>query len=149
MADLTDNIGIVATTVYQLFEENKVNLGLADIWYGDQNKLPRMPCAVVESGPKNRELNGVPRRTKVTMDVYVILYHDRVVDGQLNQRNTEELAEAAETLLHQNEDLNGLVIDSMVIANEPGYVVRGGAQVKASRLTFQCTSQKMLPYSAT
>jgi len=148
MSNLTDDLQLVTTEVHRVFEENKVALGLQDIWYGDQDKLPRMPCATIESGPKNREYNGVPRRTQVVMDVYVIIYHGRVADGQVNQKNAEQLAEKAENLLHQTEDLNGLVIDCLVVSNEPGYVVRGGAQTKASRLTLRCTSQKMLPYSA-
>jgi hypothetical protein len=148
VTDLTDSTYEVTRAVHQLFEENKVGLGLLDVYYGDQDKLPRTPCAAVESGSKNRQLNGAPRRTLVTIDVYVIIYFGRVTDGQFNQAESEKMAEAAEALLHQNEDLNGLVIHSLVVTNEPGYVIRGGAQVKASRLTFQCTSQKMLPYSA-
>lgn len=147
MADLTDKVSVVATKLLDLLEENKVSLGLLDVWYGDQDKLPRQPAACVEAGSKSRDLNGVPRRTQVIMEVFVIVYHERVSDAEENQRKSELLSEAVEDLLHQDSALDGLVIHSMVTSNEPGYVVRGGAQVKASRLTFQCTSQKMLPFS--
>jgi hypothetical protein len=147
VADLTDKTSVVAAAVHSLLEENKVALGLVDVWYGDQDKIPRQPAACVEAGSKGRTLNGAPRRTEVTMEVFVIIYHERVTDSEENQRKSELLSEAVESLLHQNQDLDGLVIHSMVTSNEPGYVVRGGAQVKASRLTFQCTSQKMLPFS--
>lgn len=147
MADLTDKISVVSQAVHDLLEENKVGLGLADVWYGDQEKLPQTPAACVEAGTKTRDLNGSPRRTQVIMEVFIIVYHERVSDSEENQKKSELLGEAVEDLLHQNEDLSGLVIHSMVISNEPGYVVRGGAQIKASRLTFQCTSQTMLPYS--
>lgn len=146
MADLTAKVSVVATKVHDLLEENKVSLGLQDIYYGDQDKIPRQP-ACVEAGSKGQELNGAPRRTAVTMEVFVIVYHEKVADNEENQRKAELLAEAVEDLLHQDSALDGLVIHSMVTSNEPGYVVRGGAQVKASRLTFQCTSQTMLPFS--
>lgn len=148
MADLTDNISIVARKIYSLLDENRVGLGFQDIWYGDQDKTPRTPCAAVESGPKTRELNGAPRRTMVTMTIYVLVYHEKILDVQQNQLESEKLNEAVEALLHQDAALDGLVIDSMVTNVEPGYVNRGGAKVKASRITFTCTSQKMLPYGA-
>jgi hypothetical protein len=147
MAELTDQVAVVAQYVHDLLEENKVDLGLVDIWYGDQDKIPRQPAACVEAGPKSRDLNGAPRRTSVLMDVYVIIYHEHVTDSEENQKKSEQLAQRVEDFLHQDAQLNGLVIHSMVTTNEPGYVRRGGAQVKASRLTFQCTSQKMLPFS--
>jgi hypothetical protein len=82
------------------------------------------------------------------MVIYLLVYHEKIVDDQQNQLAAERLTEAVEALMHQDSSLDGLVIDSMVTNVEPGYVHRGGAKVKASRMTFQCTSQKMLPYSA-
>lgn len=147
MADLTDKISVVATYVRDFLDANKADLQMLDVWYGDQDKIPRQPAACVEAGPKARELNGAPRRTQVVMEVYVIIYHEQIADGQESQRLSEQRAEATEDLLHQDSALSGLVIHSLVTSNEPGYVRRGGQQVKASRLTLQCTSQKMLPYS--
>jgi hypothetical protein len=117
--------------------------------YGDDlGKIAETPTACVETGPKTNEFNGIPRRVMVIQDVYIIIYHERVSDSQQNQRTSEILSDAIEDLLHQDATLGGVVISSYVRNTEPGYVVRGGAQIKASRLTLQTTSQVMLPFSA-
>lgn len=146
MTELTDKISTIGQYLFDLLDANRVDLGLKGVWYGDQEKIPETPAVCVEMGPKNGELNGVPRRRLVVIDAYIILYHERIQDEQENQRQSELKAEQVEDLLHQDDTLGGLVIHSMVTTSEPGYVQRGGAKVKASRLTLQCTSQKTLPY---
>lgn len=144
---LTDSIYVVGTAVYTLLDSRKVDLGLQDVWYGDQDKTPRTPCVAVETGPKIRTLNGAPRRTQVDMDVYLLVYHEMIRDTQENQRASEQLSEAIEAVLHEDPTLGGILIHSMVTLNEPGYATRGGALIRASRMTFSCLSQVLLPYS--
>jgi hypothetical protein len=147
----TDNILVYADYIYQLLLDRKAELGLIDVWFGDDAsaKLPHTPAATVEGAPKAREYNGAPRRTMNTMDLYVMIYHDKIADVQDNARNAMRRAEAVEAVLHEDAQLNGLVIDSMVISNEPGTADRGGNLMSASRLTFRARSQTLLPYSAT
>src|SRR3954470_19042415 len=128
---LTDRLDIIGNYVYQLLLANKVPLGLQDVWYGDQNLTPTTPCAAVETGPKRREYNGAPRRYGVSIEVYVILYMERIQDQQLNRKQAEVLAEDVEILLHEDWTMGGLVIESFVSTSEPGYATRGRALVSA------------------
>jgi hypothetical protein len=147
----TDSVFTYADYIFQLLDDRKATLGVQDVWFGDDvsSKLPRTPAITVEGGTKTREYNGAPRRSMNTMDLYVMIYHDKIVDVQENARNALRRAEAVEAVLHEDAQLQGLVIDSMVISNEPGIADRGGSLMSASRLTLRARSQTLLPYSAT
>jgi hypothetical protein len=144
---LTDNLMTFNQAVFNLIDTNQVALGLADVWFGDQDRNPTTPCVAVEPGPKNREFNGVPRRFEVTMDSYVLVYIERIQDTQQNVKDMLNVSEAVEGVLHANAQLGGLVVHSFVMTNEPGYATRGGTLVRASRITFRGVSQVQLPYT--
>jgi len=153
----TDNVDVFNQYLFDKLVDHQADLGMQDTWYGDQEKIPRTPCVAVEAGPKNRELNGSPRRFMVTLESYIMIYHDKIQDTQENARQAQKRAEAVEAVLHADAQMrtdpgdgnSGLVIHSFVMSNEPGYVTRGGNLMSVSRLTFRATSQVMLPYSAT
>jgi hypothetical protein len=131
-----------------LIRNNAINLGIADVYYGDQNQIPRTPSVAIEPGGKIRELNGAPRRTRVTLTNYVIVYHNPMKPMAVIRQEDDERAEAIEALIHANAQLSGLVIDSMVTSIESGYLMRERTMFRSSRLTVEAHSQEMLPYSA-
>lgn len=135
-----------AAAVTSLLETNKIKLGLEDVWVGDQERLPRTPCAAVEPGPKTRTYNGVPRRFEVMLEAYILVYVERIQDTQQNVRQSLALAEEIEAVLHEDETVGGLVISSYVSDSTPGYVNRSGTLLSVVRLTFQARSQRRLPY---
>jgi hypothetical protein len=120
-------------------------LGFQDVWLGDQAKVPRTPCVSVIPGPKSQIYDSAPRRILAVTEVYVMVYHDRIEDTQENIRAAMALAEETEKVLHGDAQMGGLAIASLVTANDPGYVTRGGNQMSVSRLTFQVTSKAILP----
>jgi hypothetical protein len=148
----TDDVSVLSEYVFNLLDGRKADIGVIDCWFSDDasTKLPHTPALTVEPGTKTREYNGAPRRVMNTMDVYIMIYHDKIADVQDNARNAIRRAEAVEAVLHEDAQLEGLVIDSMVISNEPGTAQRGtgGSLMSASRLTFRARSQTLLPYSA-
>jgi len=153
----TDRVDVLNDFLFNLMVDHQADLGFLDIWYGDQDKIPRTPALAVEAGPKSRELNGAPRRMLVTFESYFMIYHDQIQDTQENARKAQQRGEAVEAVLHADaqmltdpEDGNsGLVIHSYVSANEPGAVLRNnGSLMSVTRLTFRAQSQVMLPYSA-
>lgn len=146
---LTDSVQDVAQYVIDTLNAGKTDSGLQDVWYQDQNLIPRYPAACVIPGDKSREYNGNARRTLVTMEVYVNIYFGKVQDVQQNNIATVDIAEIVESQLHQSSQCgpadNPLVIQSLVTDVSPGYANRSGTLVAATRLTFQATSQKSLP----
>lgn len=142
---LTDQLSVVTKYIYDLLQSTQSELGLADVWYGDQEKIPRTPCVAVDSGEKTRELNGAPRRTLVNLTIYIMIYHHKVQQTQASRQEVEALSDAVETLLHTDPRLGDNVIHCMVTAMDPGYLQRQATMLRATRLTLECTSQVQLP----
>lgn len=145
MVELTDSMTVVGKYVEGLLRTNQVALALADVFYGDQERIPRTPAACVEPGDKRRSLNGVPRRTLVDITIYIIVYHYRIRDPQDIREENDLKAEAIETLIHTDCRLGGYVIDSMVTSVESGFQAKGNSLFRASRLTIGARSQVQLP----
>jgi hypothetical protein len=61
------------------------------------------------------------------------------------RQSDDELAENLEALIHQDGQMGGLVISSLVSSIESGYLMRNKAMFRASRLTVDATQQEQLP----
>lgn len=144
---LTNELKPFAEFLETLLVNNQGSLGLADIYYGDQNRIPRTPTACVDPGEKRRDLNGIPRRTDIRLTVYILLYHNPINAIETITRQSDALAEDIETLIHMDAQMGGLVIDSMVTTIEFGYQTRGNNLYRVSRLTVEGRSQVQLPSS--
>jgi hypothetical protein len=99
----------------------------------------------VEPDHKTNQLKGAPRRIRIDIRNFLLVYFAYVGSPQDNRHAADELAESIETLLHKDATLGGLVIDSMVDDVESGYVTKSGSLVRGSRITFSAQSQGMLP----
>lgn len=149
---LTDSYVTVARYIETLLVNNKTTLGLQDVFYGDQERIPRTPAAVVEPGGKQRTLNGAPRRTQVDITAYVIIYHYNLKNIETLREDNDRLAEQIEATIHQDAQMkdgtgNMQVVDSMVTAVESGFQPKGNSLFRASRLTIEARSQAQLPSS--
>lgn len=147
---LIDSYVSLAQIVEQKLTDNKTALGLKGIFYGDQRRIPYTPAACVEPMGKNRELQGLPRRTAVVLSCGIIVYLYNLGSPEDVRLADDEMAESIETILHQDPQLvdsNGdqQVIDSMVTSIESGYQQNGNSLFRAARLTFEAHSIVQLP----
>lgn len=116
-----------------------------DVYYGDQENIPRTPSACVDPGGKRRDLQGAPRRTEATMTNYVIVYHYEVKSMQDVREAADRVAEKIEDIIHEDAYMGNSVFDSMVTAVESGYLMRRNSLYRASRLTVEARAMKQLP----
>jgi hypothetical protein len=152
---MTDKMLVYASYLEDLLKDNATDLGLANkadgtpsVYYGDQNRIPVTPSACVDPGEKRRELNGAPRRTQNDLTCYILVYHNPVKGVEVVNKESDALAEAIETLIHdQGAQLGGLVNNNLVTAVEFGYQSRGNTLYRVSRLTVEGRSQAQLPSS--
>jgi len=144
---LTASLVAICDALKTKLETNSTILGLKAVYYGDQDKLPVSPVVCVEPDTKVRDLKGVPRKTEVTVTVYLMVYHSEITDVQTNRYSADELAEAVETLVHQDPQLDGLVVHCMITRVESGYSNKANSIMRSSRLTFEATTQELLPMS--
>jgi hypothetical protein len=119
--------------------------GIQAVTYGDQEKIAVTPTVCVEPVEKARDYNGAPRRTLVTFEVYVLIYHGALQSVQDNRKETDDLAEAVETQLHSDPTCGSLVVSSLVSNLSSGVANKGGTLLRATRLTFTAQSQIQLP----
>jgi hypothetical protein len=137
----------VCDYLMDLFEQNTAELGLAALYYGDQQKIPLTPALCLEPDEKPRELKGAQRMTRVSFRIHMILYYSHVGSIQDNRRQADKLADAIETLVHTKPTLDGLVIHGMCTDTVSGYVTKDRSMIRASRVTYEALSQKLLPGS--
>lgn len=142
---MSDSIPFFANYLKTMIETNKGTLGVVDVYYGDQNKIPRTPTTCVDTGEKQRQLNGAPRRTENNITIYVVVYHYKVGSSEENQLGADNLAEAHETLIHADPQMGSNAIHSLVTSIEAGFAQRGRDTYRASRLTVEIRSQSQLP----
>lgn len=135
----------VGEYLYDLIETNQAELGLAGVYYGDQERLPSTPSVCIETAKTTRELVAIPRRVDTMFEVYVIIYHNPVADTTSVRRDVEELTDAVEALIHTKPSLGDLVIHAFVTTVEHGYVTKNERVVRASRLLVSCQSKQNLP----
>jgi hypothetical protein len=121
------------------------DLAAMDVFYGDQDRIPRTPAVCVEPGEKNRELDGAPNMTRNTMDIFVLIYHNKMQEQQLTRLETDKLAEEIERRIHQNLQLGGIIIHGFCVSNESGYTYKKDTLYRTARLTFRATSKTSLP----
>ena len=146
MSNLTGSLVDIATYLHDLVVANQATLGLADVFWGDQDRIPRTPAVAIEPDSKSRMLDGAPRRTLVEARVVLLVYHAKVQDIQVTRKQADQFAEAVETLIHTDKNLGGLVIHGMVTDLESGYAYKSGTLFRTARLIYTATSKVSLPY---
>lgn len=149
---MTDPASMVDHSKYwlQLLKDSQSNLGIVDVYYGDQSRIPRTPTVCVEPGEKRNALHGAPRRVEVTIETYVLVYHNAVSSTQTIREEDDALAEAIENLIHgqpymKNAAGDDQAVDSLVTRIESGFQQRSAALLRASRLTVESRVLTQLP----
>lgn len=132
----TENFSLVGEFIQDLLQET-TSLGLQDVFYGDQELIPRTPAVAVETGIFTRQLDGIPYRTKNVFRIYLLVYFAKVQDVQVTRLQCDQKAEQIMRTLHQNKTMGGLVISGHVTAIEPGYTYRGRALMRSARITWE------------
>lgn len=139
----TKSIPEMVTKVIDVLEAQKVSLGVEDIYYGTQDLKPRYPCISVEGGTKRRGV-ATTRQFEIRLGVTIVIYFGKVQSTQLTTKQTEELAEAIENILHDNKTMDGMVVFGYVTRTDPGVTSVGDdMMVKASRIMWEGVSREV------
>lgn len=143
----TDSLFVVTDHLFTLMNTNKATFTtpVQDVFYGDQNRIPRTPAITVAASQKTRELAGAPRQMMNNFEVFVNIFFSNVRDITLNHREADQLAEEVEAKIHEDITFNGRVINSFVALNEAGFLNREDTQFRGSRLIVQAMTKKGLP----
>lgn len=142
----TDDADVVATYVLSLIRGIQAANGIADVFYGDEKKLPRTPTVCVIPGPETSEYSGVGGRpVMMVFTTYVMVYYSKVQDTQVNRHASLGLAKTLKHAIHADGTLGGNVIDVLVTNLDPGMALKApNTLYDASRLTLRSRSKVVL-----
>lgn len=123
---------------------NKFDLGLQDVYYGDQVKIPRTPAVAVDTGDLSREIKAVQNFTEDTIEIYFLCYLSKVKTEEAARKQSEVLLETVLDFLDKDTTAGGNVIYGYVTRAEPGYVNRSGILMRSARVTWQGLRKKQI-----
>ena len=128
------------------------DLPVQDVFFGDQDRLPRTPAVCIEPSTKSRTLAGAPNMTLNEFEIFFLVYHLAVQGNQITRKEVDHLAYQIEFLFHQDLQLkNGgatpNLIHGYVRSHESGYVYKGNTLYRTARLTYIGTNKTSLPVS--
>lgn len=126
----------ITQAVIDLLESDE-SLGLSKVYYGDQAGIPLVPSATVEPGTAERSYNQTGLQTNRTVPIIIVVYHGKLADVQTVKKELDDLAQAVEDKLHEDNTLGGLVISGIVTSLEPGIASAGKVQFYAHRLIWE------------
>lgn len=121
---------------------------IQDVWYGDQDRIPRTPALCVEPSDKARDLEGVPNMTRNEFEVFLLIYHNKAQDNQDTRLEVDQIAEQVEDFLHTDLQLvvagNPLIIHGYVTRIESGMQYKQGTLYRAARITYYARNKTSL-----
>jgi hypothetical protein len=149
---LSDSTLEVALRFHEILDLAKAELGLKDVWFGDQTLLPRTPCVTIEPGRERRALQGVPDMTLMEIDTGIILYHSKVSNEQQQARiDCNDVAQRIKNYLHVNhirlyskDGTRQLTIHGFCTELDPGYAARPGTLYNAVSMVWTNTTKTSL-----
>lgn len=118
-------------------ETNKVSLGIAGVYYGEQNAVPAFPAVMVAGSPLQREIHGT-RTFMLTFTVFIYVIDAKLSIGKSARIKVDlQEARAITSLIHTDKTLGGNIIFGFISGEEPGVLATGmGSAVVGTRLTF-------------
>lgn len=152
-ASYSANIVPLVEEIQARIEANKAlfTTPVLDVFYGDQDMIRTTPTVCVEPSDKVRELAGVPNMTENTLEVFILVYHNKVQDNQDTRKEVDQLAYEIEFLLHQDLQMQvvggPMLIHGFVMRNESGYAYKGKTLYRTARITFRGRNKTSLPVS--
>lgn len=144
MPSQTDDFVVVADAVKAVLENAGNGLGFLDVYYGDQELIPRTPAATVEPGGIRSELAGAPALALNNIPISIMIYHAGVKNTQVTRKECDQKAMLVRGVLHNDLHLGGLVIHGYCTNIESGYAQRSNTLFRATRITWEGTSKVRL-----
>lgn len=146
---LTSHLSDVGEALFDLYVAHKSDLGLAQVFYGDQAFIPDVPTLCVEPLSVDRAIAGAGLGTNVEnqFNCFLMVYHGSLESVQQNRKDADRLAKAIETVAHENLRLGGIIIHGYITKVESGQASRNEI-FAVTRLTWEALSKTLLGATA-
>jgi len=132
--------------LHEKIEDNKAQLGIRYVSYGDDDLLPEYPAVVLSAErPLHREEHAT-RQFRVTFGCDLWVFHaNMAVSRQVRTKEDIELATGVRKLLHADKTLGGHIIFGFVETENP-VRLRRADQPMAIATQLVWTGTNVVPY---
>ena len=133
-----------------LVTNNKTDLGVTEVFIGDQRLFQGPVTVCVESDTKTNVVTRAAggRSVDSVYRIYLLVYCNSIEDYHLNRKNTDIVADKVESLVYSYPTCQGKVYKLEIEQIESGYITRENNKVvAAARLTILLTERRTLPIS--
>lgn len=148
MTTHTDDDTVVAEAIFTLIDDNKIDLQLDDVLYGNHDMIPRASAAIVKALGHNRSLAGVSApggRTQNTLIVMIDMLWSKVGDEATERRNCDARGKLLENLIHTDTTLGGIVIHGFVVNVDRGETrTSNQSMFRSVQLMYNATTKTYL-----
>ncbi len=129
----TRNLSDVVSQIITTLQANQEMLGILDVYYGDQDQVPRTPAVCVEPAELTRPTISPTLYVENHFTVHILIYVSSLEGKQELRKFTDKLSESISEVLHADTTLNGLVLLGYIQKVEAGYNVKQGKMMWATR----------------
>lgn len=146
----TSEFDVVHAALIELIEMSASEIGLKRVYREDVAKVDTTPSVGVQMLRKRRAINETGMMTTNEFSFYVILYYAKITSEEKLSREAVKLAEKVEVAINRRSvtegpnTLNGLVYNLFASESEAGSVRKGGARMRAVRLTVTANSRTLV-----
>jgi len=143
----TSDFEVVHGALVELIQMNASEIGLKRVYREDVARVDTTPSAGVQMLRKRRNINETGMMTTNEFSFYVFLYYAKITSEENLSRDAVAFAERLETAINKRNategpnTLNGLVFNLFASELEAGTVRKGGARMRAVRLTVTANSR--------
>lgn len=132
----------VTSRILEILQDRAQDLGISQTYYGRQDIMPDFPSVCVESMPKNRAWNGAGHRFEVVLRTGLLVYVGKIQSSTVTKKESEQLAESIENVLHEDFTLGGRVIHGMVTRVDYGVSRIEDVMIRSVRLQWEAESRE-------
>lgn len=140
----TDNLDVVGEAIKAVIEAEKAALGLTDVWYGDQQLVPRMPAVAVDPRRVRTRPSDTGHMARNDFEVDLYVYHSKLQGPTTNLKECLQLANSIKDLLHDDVMLGGLIVYGHVEEIATGYSTKSNVIIKSTRIQWVGLSKTRL-----
>lgn len=146
MASTTYRGSVVARAIKDFLDAEKANLGVSQVFYGDQRRIPVVPAVCVEPALTERPITSTSYQTTNTFTIGIVVYHTssegiEVIQEQCDQVSEDVAdavnAEGISSAFAGGTQFGGKIISGHVVRLEFGYRTLNDQLMRANRLVWE------------
>lgn len=134
----------LADALRNYFTTRADDLGIVDVFYGDQAMVPNTPTLCVDPSVTEHEITATGMQQANQFNINVILYGAGLGDVEDIQYELDQLSDRVKNDLNVLGTFDGRIIYGFVTRQEYGYLIKSNRLMRANRLVWTATTKTRL-----